>query len=227
MMGQSGFDADNRVVGPFNIQYEFEYEMWVPADLTQPCTVRTHVTGERRFVTGDEEQAKEAGVELLAPLTKEESRPCTDGGDWSRYPSAEFLASLPRDNPRRLYDLLRHKPIPVAIGDTEWVLSRVATTLLSGRAPADLRAALYRALALVPGLEVTEQVVNLDGRRGTALGAAEHGARHDLIIDQATGQFIGERTVYVSDKFDVPPGTTFSYTSVSVPVVVDAVGETR
>jgi hypothetical protein len=177
-------------------------------------------------VTGDEERAKEAGIELLGPETKEESKACTDGGEWSRYPSAEFLASLPRD-PRQLYDLLRHMPIPVSISQKEWVLNRVVATLVSGRAPADLRAALYRALALLPGLEVTEQVANLDGHQGTALGYTEHGVRNDLIVDPATGQFIGERRVIESGHPYLPPDTVFSYTSVSNPVIVDEVGETR
>jgi hypothetical protein len=48
--------------------------------------------------------------------------------------------------------------------------------------------ALYRALALLPGLEVIE-----------------YGGRHDLIIDPATGQYIGERTVHVSDDSPLLP----------------------
>jgi hypothetical protein len=212
--------------GPFEAQYEFEEQQWVPADPGQPCTLRYRTTGERRWVNGDEERARKAGVELLSTETTEETKPCTDGGEWSRNPSAEFLAALPRD-PRQLYDLVRHMPMPVAMSEEEWVLNRVTSTLLSGRAPADLRAALYRALALLPGLEVTERVANLDGHQGTALGVTRHGVRHDLIIDPDTGQFIGERTVIESARPDVPPNTIFSYTSVSNPVVVDEVGETR
>lgn len=211
--------------GPLVALEEFAAEEWVPADLAQQCTVRISTTGNRRWVAGDEERAKEAGVELRAPEVREETRPCTDGGEWSRYPSAEFLASLPRD-PGRLYDLLRHMPTPVAMSQEAWVLNRVITTLVSGRAPADLRAAMYRALALLPGLEVTEHVANLGGHHGTALGLAQYGGRHDLIIDPDTGQFIGERTVNETGGPDVPPGMVVSYTSVSNPVVVDAVGAT-
>lgn len=209
----------------FAAQEEWKYQEWVPAAPGQPCVLRYQSTGNREWVLGDEESAKEAGIELRAPESKEESKPC-DGEPWTRYPSAEFLASLPRD-PHQLYDLLREMPMPVAMSEANWVMNRAVTTLVSGRAPADLRAALYRALALLPGLQVTEQVANLDGHQGTALGLTEYGVRHDLIIDPATGQFIGERMVYVSDEFDVPPGTVFTYTSVSNPVVVDAVGETR
>jgi hypothetical protein len=210
---------------PFIALEDWTHEEWVPADLAQQCVLRSHATG-RTWMAGDEERAKEAGIEPLTTEVHEEVKPCTDSGDWSRYPSAEFLASVPRD-PRQLYDLLRHKPMPVAMSDASWVMNRVSATLSSGRAPADLRAALYRALALLPGLQVTERVANLDGHQGTALGLTENGERHDLIIDPATGQYIGERTVHMSDDYDLPPGTIVSYTSVSNPVVVDAVGATH
>jgi hypothetical protein len=223
LVGYASVGADP---GPFDVQFEVERQEWIPADLAQPCMVRTRVTGERRWVNGDEESAKEAGIELPGPENKEESNSCTGGGDWSSYPSAEFLASLPRD-PQQLYDQLRHMPMPVAISETEWVLSRVATTLSTGRAPAELRAALYRALALLPGLEVTERVANLDGHQGTSLGVTRDGVRQDLIIDPNTGQFIGRRTVIESGNPDLPPNTVFSSWSVSNPVVVDEVGETR
>ena len=217
--------ADGEIPGPFIALDEWTHQEWVPADLTQQCVLRSRATG-REWIAGNEESAEEAGIEPLSTEVREEVKSCTGSGDWSRYPSAEFLESVTRD-PRQLYDLLRHKPMPVAMSDASWVLNRVSATLTSGRAPADLRAALYRALALLPGLEVTERVANLDGHQGTSLGLTEYGVRHDLIIDPATGQYIGERTVYVSDDFDVPPGTIFSYTSVSNPVVVDAVGDTR
>ncbi|MBB4906078.1 CU044_5270 family protein [Actinophytocola algeriensis] len=217
--------ADGDDTGPFIALDEWTHEEWVPADLAQQCVARSHATG-REWVVGDEERAKAAGIEPLSTEVHEEVKPCTGSGDWSRYPSAEFLESVTRD-PRQLYDLLRRKPMPVAMSDASWVMNRVGATLTSGRAPADLRAALYRALALLPGLEVTERVANLDGHQGTALGLTEYGVRHDLIIDPATGQYIGERTVHVSDDSDLPPGTIVSYTSVSNPVVVDAVGATR
>jgi hypothetical protein len=106
--------------GPFIALEDWTHEEWVPADLTQQCVLRSHATG-RKWVAGDEERAKEAGIEPLATEVREEVKSCTDSGNWSRYPSAEFLASVPRE-PRQLYDLLRHKPMPVAMSDASWVL---------------------------------------------------------------------------------------------------------
>ena len=69
------------------------------------------------------------------------------------------------------------------------VFDHVATLLESGTAPADLRAALYRALALVPDVTITNQQAALDGRRGTAFGLPRDGVKNqqELIIDAVTG----------------------------------------
>jgi hypothetical protein len=77
------------------------------------------------------------------------------------------------------------------------VVSAYATNLLrTGISPADLQASLYRALRLVPGLEVTDEAANLDGRVGTTMGVTdEHGRRVEAIIDPRTGEFIGERVI--------------------------------
>ncbi|HEX8518621.1 MAG TPA: hypothetical protein VF667_03420, partial [Pseudonocardia sp.] len=67
--------------------------------------------------------------------------------------------------------------------------------LKTGAAPPDLRAALYRALAKVPGLAVTDGAAEVDGRRGTALGITDpDGNRLEMIVDPRTGAFLGTRT---------------------------------
>jgi hypothetical protein len=96
--------------GQFIALEDWRHQEWVPADLAQQCVLRSRVTG-RTWMAGDEERAKEAGIERRSTEVHEEVKSCTDSGDWSRYPSAEFLASVSRD-PRQLYDLLRHKPMP-------------------------------------------------------------------------------------------------------------------
>lgn len=65
--------------------------------------------------------------------------------------------------------------------------------------PPNLRVALYRALALAPALQVTDTTANLGGRTGIALGMDTDGTRHN-IIDQTTGQFIGEREVNTQNR---------------------------
>ncbi|MGB3442972.1 MAG: CU044_5270 family protein [Actinophytocola sp.] len=209
-------------------------ETWVPAEQAQEWLWRRDVTGARKWVSGTEQEAREAGFpvdesgwpegEWRAPcgdwFAEEEGRePCAAKGGWQN-PTEEFLASLPRDTDA-LHDRLRtdtdgrgHDP------DLEMVVY-VADVLRTGLVPADLRAALYRALAMVPSLEITEQVANLDGVQGTAYGISAKGQRHDVIVDPMTGQFIGERQVTEQSFDDIPAGTVTEYTSVTTAVVLE------
>jgi len=208
-------------------------ETWVPADEKQDWLWRRDVTGARKWVSGTEAEAKAAGWtsvdepgwpegEWRAPCgdwfaTDEGKKPCATPGTWQT-PNAEFMASLPRD-PDQLYDRLRKDTAGRGNDENMEMLVYVADMLRSGLVPADLRAALYRTLAKVPGLEITEQVANLDGQKGTSYGISAGGERHDVIIDPATGQFIGERQIVEEGYENVPPGTVTEYTSVTTAVV--------
>ena len=192
-------------------------ETWIPATDDRPALERSRETGAYKWVTGDEEAAREQGL-LPTPGAPQDSTrpPCGEDCGW-QVPSHAFLAGLPRDT-NQLYDRLRadtdgRGPDP----DLEMVVY-VADVLRSGMVPADLRAALYRVLGLVPGLEITEQVANLDGVKGTAYGVSADGQRHDVIIDPETGQFIGERDVAENGAKYIPAGTVMSYTSVTTAV---------
>jgi hypothetical protein len=207
-------------------------ETWVPADVTQEWLLRRDVTGARKWVSGSEEEARKAGFpideagwpegEWRAPcgdwFAAEEGRdPCERPGSW-QVPDQEFLAALPRDT-QALFDRLRAETDGRGQDPDLEMVVYVADVLRTGQVPADLRAALYRALAKVPGLDITEQVANLDGVAGTAYGISAHGMRHDVIVDPATGQFIGERQV-TEEGFDrIPAGTVTEYTSVTTAVV--------
>ncbi|MFI7675229.1 CU044_5270 family protein [Actinophytocola sp. NPDC049390] len=193
-------------------------EVWVPADDSQEWLDRSRETGAYKWVSGDEEAAKEAGLLPRPGKPVSGSRPLCDGGEcgWQN-PSHEFLASLPRDA-TALYDRLRADTRGKGNDPDLEMVVYVADVLRSGMVPADLRAALYRALALVPTLEITEEVANLDGAKGTAYGVSAHGQRHDVIIDPRTGEFIGEREVTEDGNSLVPPNTVTSYTSVTTGV---------
>jgi hypothetical protein len=215
--------------------YEYSYlaenllETWVPADETQEWLWRRDVTGARKWLAGTEPEAQAANIPLedmgwpegewQAPCgdwfaEEEQRKPCSIRGSWQS-PNAEFMASLPRE-PEELYDRLRDD-----VGDRgeAHMVIYVADILRSGLVPADLRAALYRVLARVPGLEITEQVANLDGAKGTAYGISQDGIRHEVIIDPATGQFIGERQITEKGFAGIPAGTVIDYTSVTTAVV--------
>jgi hypothetical protein len=149
--------------------------------------------------------------------------------DWES-PTHAFLAGLPRD-PQRLLDQLRR------YGDhpsRDWqALAVIARVLRTGLAPGDLRAALFQAAALIPGVELIEDQANLDGRTGVAVGydhgPALFGERFEMIFDPDTGTLIGERSVLVDRDLGplLPIGSAIGWSAVTTDVVpaedVDAI----
>lgn len=175
---------------------------------------------------------------------------CGDG-DWG-HPTPRWIDGLPRE-PEELLERLREdtgwlprapqkepgetasKPGRIKLDDTwqqafaKWNDSRalwlVAAALRSGLLPADVRSALYEALALMPGIEITEDQANLDGRKGTAIGMPlRGGVRLDIIVDYETGDFIGERQVATEDNRQFEPGTVLTFTTFDT-AIVDEIGQ--
>jgi RNA polymerase sigma-70 factor (ECF subfamily) len=140
--------------------------------------------------------------------------------------SPDRLAALPRD-PSALLDHIHTLTIGQGSSPDGEALVWIADTLRSGVVPAELRAALYNAAAMIPGVEITEKQANLNGAAtGIAIGRLEtvNGIRQDLIIDPNTGQLIGERQVltrgYGPDYF--PVGTVIGWTAITTTVVDSA-----
>jgi hypothetical protein len=108
-----------------------------------------------------------------------------------------------------------------SVDEDVWV--RITDLLSTGEVPADLRAALYRTLALVPGVTIVENEATLDGRTGVAVGYTEPARgsiwRDEILIDPATGLVIGDRAVTLNNYDDIPAGTTLSWSTVHTSVV--------
>ena len=140
-------------------------------------------------------------------------------------PKPKYLAGLPTD-PKQLYDALERGLGPGFAGTDERLLESAGAGLASGLMPAEFRARLYRVLTYVKGLGVVDQVANSDGEKGVALalragypGSDTKNVETQLIIDPATGRFIGEREVAMRDFDGVHTGTLLSYSSVTSKVV--------
>jgi hypothetical protein len=91
--------------------------------------------------------------------------------------------------------------------------------------PARLRAGLYGALALVPGVELVGDVTDRAGRHGTAVAFTEVGMRDELIFDPATSEMLAERTVLVDPaaaQIPLPKGTVIGDSAYLERAVVDA-----
>jgi RNA polymerase sigma-70 factor (ECF subfamily) len=118
--------------------------------------------------------------------------------------------TLPTD-PSRLYRrLFADSSAQDAVQDVE--------ALDSTPIPPLLFAALYRALALVPGVSDDGNARTLTGRVGEAIGAGGD----QLIIDRRTGVLLGYRyIVEASDSAaeNLPVGTVFAQTAILARVI--------
>ena len=231
--------------GKYSYLSENLLETWVPADEKEDWLQRRTVTGNRKWLSGTEAEARADGVpideegqstsESQAPCgnwdTADSSeanpegnkKPCTTPGSWQT-PNTAFMADLPRD-PDQLYDRLRTDTAGRGSDENLEMLVYAADILRSGLVPADLRAALYRTLAKIPTIQITDQTANLDNQKGTAYGITTNNERQDIIIDQKTGHFIGERQITEKNQKYLPPNTTTEYTSVTT-TTVNKKGET-
>lgn len=143
-------------------------------------------------------------------------------GSWQA-PNLTWLRGLPRD-PAELRARLYADAAGHGQSTDGEVLVLVADVMRSGLVPGDLRAALFRVLATVPGMEVTADSAAVDGRTGVAIGRNETAGvdRQELILDPATGQVIGERTVATKEFGGITAGTVIGDTAVTR-TLVDAV----
>jgi RNA polymerase sigma-70 factor (ECF subfamily) len=131
--------------------------------------------------------------------------------------------SLPKD-PRALLDLIYERTKGAGKSPESEAFVTIADGLRTGVVPADLRAALYKAAALIPGVTVTDRQATIDGRNGVAIGIASSDGvtRTDVIIDPASGSVIGEQDVLLKDYPGSPAGTVTTWTSVRTSVVDSA-----
>ncbi|MFD7435897.1 CU044_5270 family protein [Streptomyces sp. NPDC059861] len=84
--------------------------------------------------------------------------------------------------------------------------------------PPEVGAALYRAAATIPGVEVVHGVKDSVGREGVAITRTGDGEREEMIFDEETLTFLGERVVGADGLVD---GTS----AVLERTVVDRAGE--
>ena len=114
------------------------------------------------------------------------------GGNW-RAASPAFYARLPRD-PGTLYELLVSGHFGGPNREARIPFYEIRSLLTQLPAPADLRAALLRALSNDPSVVITADVPNGDYRRSLAVGVTKNGPTHerpDLLFDPITGDVMG------------------------------------
>lgn len=138
----------------------------------------------------------------------------------SSFPSDQELAAYSRD-PRVLLDSIHEATLGKGQSINGVALVFIADLLRTGVVPGDLRAALYKAAALIPGVTVMDNQATLDGQTGIAIGRVEgvSDMRQEIIIDPETGQLIGERSVLTEALRTIPAGTVVGWTTIRTSVV--------
>ncbi|MGL5859356.1 MAG: CU044_5270 family protein [Angustibacter sp.] len=117
----------------------------------------------------------------------------------STYPE---LLALPRDTDQ-LYEAVERatRTMQADGGNTRpgeaQMLAIVCDVLSNPGVPSDLRAALYRVAARIPGVDIVEGATDGLGRTGSAIRTVEEdtGIARQLVFDPATGEVLATRQV--------------------------------
>ncbi|AYG04456.1 hypothetical protein D7I44_13560 [Gryllotalpicola protaetiae] len=200
-------------------------EQYIPADQSQTWIwIRPAATLYRTFGPASEAAAKQ---DLAGDFNVPTEWVVGAGGCYYGSCSTDMtpaaIAALP-SGPGKLLDQVYARSKGQGDSQGAAAIGWIADLLRTGIVPAGTRAALFRAAALIPGVQLTDKAANLDGRTGTAVGFASTSAgyRQDIIIDPATGAFIGEREVLLRADSGMPAGTSIEWTSVATSVVDSA-----
>lgn len=142
------------------------------------------------------------------------------GGATNSYATTADLPSLARE-PSVLLEDLSARSDGADSSQSIKVMDQISTLLSSGLVDAALTATMYRTLALLPDVDITEQQTSLDGRTGTAIGVTDDDgfAVHEVVIDLDEGTFLGIRTRQVDAVGPIPAGTTTWSTATTSSVV--------
>jgi hypothetical protein len=167
-------------------------EEWIAADGTRRWTTRQ--VGPLRFPSARDRDRWEADgrPDLTPPASEDRVRASFRVG--TRRYSYRQLLDLPRD-PARLYERFHDAAVQCRCGngvDDETFV--VAFELLrTTPVPADLRAAILRAMALIPGIEQRAEP-DILGRPGVVVAYDGTQGRQALIFDPSTYDILGDRS---------------------------------
>ena len=190
-----------------------------PYDVSDLWILERHQLKPTDFIgAGAQAEAeKEWSRQQSEPLINGSTR-APYGGLWGS--SIENVGQLPTDA-RKLYNHFTSTYRGGSNSPEEDTWVRIIDLLQTGSAPAQLRSALYRAAAFIPGVQITGDDVTLDGHTAVVLGRiqSDRNERQEMLIDKSTGLFVGQREVTLKTQGMTPAGSIVSSSSVTTTVV--------
>jgi hypothetical protein len=135
----------------------------------------------------------------------------------------EGMLAFPTD-PRAIYDRLNDTYQGNGHSREGELFTEIGDALRETAVPAGLRAGLYGALALIPGVELVGDATDRAGRHGVAVAFTEVGVRNELIFDPATSEMLAERSVLLDPaaaEIPLPKGTVIGDSAYLERAVVD------
>ena len=197
-------------------------QMYIPSNHTDDWVwVREPSTVAKTFGPASEQAA--AAAAKSESKTPEIVR-AAKGAWYNGKPTEWGFDKLPLD-PQQLLNYIYRTTVGQGVSADGEALVFIADTLRTGVVPADLRAALYKAAAGIPGVTISDRTATLDGQTGIAFGRDEsNGIRQEIIIDPITGLMIGESEVLLRDNIlpGVSAGESMGWTTVTTTVVDSA-----
>ena len=162
------------------------------------------------FVAGDGRMTRDKPP----PGSEMARKPFYDG---SQSVSYRQLLDLPRD-PATLHARLRRSAVECECGKSveQETFVIVGDLMRDTPIPGDLRAALLRAAAHVPGIERIDPIRDVAGRMGTGVAIDSGGTRSVLIFDSESYDLLGESVFALkrSNYVDAGPGRLISGSAV-------------
>jgi hypothetical protein len=198
------------------------WERWVRVDGKKTASASNNDLREARVSDMSRQQQLASALWSQCPAGKREQlvriRPAVGLGHW--FPNPAAVPTDPDGLLAAIYQLVEDPACaPILVGDT--VQDRafmLIDAMLQTLMPAEVRVALYQALAKIPGVTVVQGATDAAGRRGVAFvrAAAIEGPgssdwlRLEIILDPDTHRYLGARHVVTRDHPDEPSkGTWF------------------
>ncbi|MEW6583038.1 MAG: CU044_5270 family protein, partial [Actinomycetota bacterium] len=198
---------------------------WIGGDGTLRLVGRSEPA---RFLAGDPAVWRaEARRMRETPGPSEDRGPAALLSDIFRQAGARDAALAARaDDPEAAADLLREAAPRYGGQPTEEeMFTMVGDGLRESTFSPRARAALFRAAAYIPGVELVGRTTDPLGRDGLAVARTADGTRKELVFDPRTSALLAERDVLAEPVAwlpGVPPGTVTGHTVYVTSAIVDS-----